>query len=180
MAHSYRLGLVTWGYQVWIPFRTDICHRGCAYIVFQTVQRHGVYSAAYGTVHYKEPLKSFEIIRLRHRPSNLTGNLGVWKSHSAKAPSKVLPGESARGGSTPYRWGGGGGVSWGPPPGNFLTKWSSQMHSGAMYGLNLLFAIKTIKTNIHCSGLCTAYLAAIPVINRLHSCLMILTILTNK
>ena len=27
----------------------------------QTVQRHGVYSAAYGTVHYKEPLKSFEI-----------------------------------------------------------------------------------------------------------------------
>ena len=28
--------------------------------VLQTVQRHGVYSAAYGTVHYKEPLKSFE------------------------------------------------------------------------------------------------------------------------
>ena len=25
------------------------------------IQRHGVYSAAYGTVHCKEPLKSFEI-----------------------------------------------------------------------------------------------------------------------
>ena len=28
--------------------------------VLQTVQRPGVYSAGYGTVHYKEPLKSFE------------------------------------------------------------------------------------------------------------------------
>ena len=27
----------------------------------QTVQRPGVYSAAYGTLNYKEPLKSFEI-----------------------------------------------------------------------------------------------------------------------
>ena len=26
----------------------------------QTVQSHGVYIAAYGTVHYKKPLKSFE------------------------------------------------------------------------------------------------------------------------
>ena len=33
----------------------DIRHRGCA--VLQTVQRHGVHSVAYGTVHYKEPLK---------------------------------------------------------------------------------------------------------------------------
>ena len=55
MAHSYRLGLVTWGYQVRIPVGTDICHRGCAYTVLQIVQRNGVYSAAYGTVHYKEP-----------------------------------------------------------------------------------------------------------------------------
>ena len=39
----------------------DICHRGCAYTVLQTAQRPGLYSAAYGTVHYKEPLKSFEI-----------------------------------------------------------------------------------------------------------------------
>ena len=62
MAHSYRLGLV-----VQIPIGTDICHRGCAYTVLQTVQRHEVYSAAYGTVHYKEPLKSFEK-RVGHSP----------------------------------------------------------------------------------------------------------------
>ena len=67
MAHSYRLGLVIWMYQVRIPVGPDICHRGCAYTVFQTVQRHGVYSAAYGTVPYKEPLKSFEI-RLGNSP----------------------------------------------------------------------------------------------------------------
>ena len=72
MAHSYRLGLVTWGYQVRSPVGTDICHRGCAYTVLQTtvlqtVQRNGVYSAAYGTVHYKEPLKSFEI-KVGHSP----------------------------------------------------------------------------------------------------------------
>ena len=46
---------------------SDICHRGCAYTVLQTVQRPGVCSAAYGTVHYKEPLKSFEI-RVGHSP----------------------------------------------------------------------------------------------------------------
>ena len=67
MAHSYRLGLVTWEYQVRIPVGPDICHRGCAYTVLQTVQSHGVYSAAYGTMHYKEPLKSFEI-RVGHSP----------------------------------------------------------------------------------------------------------------
>ena len=60
MAHSYRLGLITWRYQVRIPVWKDICRRGCAYTVLQTVKRSGVYSAAYGTVHYKEPLKSFE------------------------------------------------------------------------------------------------------------------------
>ena len=59
MAHSYRLGLVNWG--------TNIVHRDCEYAVLQTVQRYGVYSAAYGTVHYKEPLKSFEI-RVEHSP----------------------------------------------------------------------------------------------------------------
>ena len=67
MAHSYRLGLVTWGYQIWIPVGTNICHRGCAYPVRQTVQRHEVNGAAYSTVHYKEPLKSFEI-RVGHSP----------------------------------------------------------------------------------------------------------------
>ena len=44
---------------VQIPVGPDICHRGCAYTVLQTVEMHGVYSAAYGTVHHKEPLKSF-------------------------------------------------------------------------------------------------------------------------
>ena len=48
-------------YQVRIPVGPDICYRGYAYTVIQTVQRPGRYSAAYGTVHYKEPLKSFEI-----------------------------------------------------------------------------------------------------------------------
>ena len=66
-AHLYRLGLVTWRYQVRIPIAPDICHRGCAYAVLQTVQRPGVYSAAYRTVHYKEPLKSFEL-RVWHSP----------------------------------------------------------------------------------------------------------------
>ena len=61
MAHSYRLGLVTWRYQARIPVGPDIYHRGCAYTVLQTVQRHGVYSDVYGFVHYKEPLKSFKI-----------------------------------------------------------------------------------------------------------------------
>ena len=60
-------GLVTWVSQVRFWVGTDICHRGWAYTVLQTVQRHGVYSAAYGTVHYKEPLKSFEI-RVGHGP----------------------------------------------------------------------------------------------------------------
>ena len=49
------------------PGRDGICHHGCAYTVIQTVQRNGVYSAAYGTMHYKEPLKSFEI-RVGHNP----------------------------------------------------------------------------------------------------------------
>ena len=70
MALSYRLGLVIWGYQVRIPVGMDICHRGCAFTVLQTVQRHEVYSAAYGTVHYKEHLKSFEI-RVGHSPGFL-------------------------------------------------------------------------------------------------------------
>ena len=69
MAHSYRLGLVTWRYQyqVRIPVGPIIYHRGCAYTVLQTVQRHGVYSAVNGTVHYKVPMKLFEI-RVGHSP----------------------------------------------------------------------------------------------------------------
>ena len=67
MAHSYRLGIVTWSYQVRIPIRSDICHRGCAYTVLQTVQRPRVYSAAYDTVHYKGTLESFEL-KVGHSP----------------------------------------------------------------------------------------------------------------
>ena len=69
MAHSYRLGLVTWRYQVRILVGPppDICHPGGAYTVLQTVQMHEVYSATSGAVDYKEPLKSFEI-RVGHSP----------------------------------------------------------------------------------------------------------------
>ena len=38
-----------------------------SYTVLQTVQSPEVYSALYGTVHYKEPWKSFEI-RVGHSP----------------------------------------------------------------------------------------------------------------
>ena len=41
----------------------DVCHPGCACTVFQTVQRPGVCSAVYGTLHYKKPLKSFDKTR---------------------------------------------------------------------------------------------------------------------
>ena len=44
--HSYRLGHVTWRYQARIPVGPNICHRGCAYTLLQTVQRQGVYSAS--------------------------------------------------------------------------------------------------------------------------------------
>ena len=37
-------GFVTWRYQVRIPVRPDLCHRGYAYTVLQTFQRHGVYT----------------------------------------------------------------------------------------------------------------------------------------
>ena len=46
MAHFYRLGLVTWMFQVRLPIEPDICHRGWEYTVLQTVQRAVVYSAA--------------------------------------------------------------------------------------------------------------------------------------
>ena len=61
MAHSYRLGLVTWGYKVRIPVGTDISHRGCAYTMLQTVQRHGEYTAAHGIVRYSQgPFSKFQ------------------------------------------------------------------------------------------------------------------------
>ena len=46
--------------EVRIPAGSDICQRGCAYTVLQTVQRPGVYSAVYNTVRYKEPLTSVD------------------------------------------------------------------------------------------------------------------------
>ena len=65
MTHSSRLELVTWGM---LESRSGRIF-GCALTVhIQTVQRPGVYSAAYSTVHYYEPLKSFEI-RVGHSPS---------------------------------------------------------------------------------------------------------------
>ena len=67
MAHSYRMGLVTLRYQVRILVEPDICHSGCEYTAFRTVERHGVYSAVYVTVHCKESLKSFAI-RVEHSP----------------------------------------------------------------------------------------------------------------
>ena len=54
----------TWACNLEVP-GSNPCHR--AYTVLQTVQRHGLYSAAYGTVHYKEPSKSIEI-RVGHSP----------------------------------------------------------------------------------------------------------------
>ena len=66
MAHSYRLGLVC-NREVPGSNPGRIVHRVCAYTVLQTVQRPGVYSAAYGSVHHIEPLKSFEI-RVGHSP----------------------------------------------------------------------------------------------------------------
>ena len=99
MAHSYRLELATWGYQVQIPVGTDICHTEVVHTVLQTVQRHGVYSAVYGTVHYKEPLMSFEI-RVGHSPG--VGLPLLWLcrkrrkaiftySHSFEAQNKTFP-----------------------------------------------------------------------------------------
>ena len=37
------------------------------WLSYTVLKRYGVYSATYGTVHYKEPLKSFEII-VGHSP----------------------------------------------------------------------------------------------------------------
>ena len=33
MSHSYRLGLVTWRYQVRVPVGTDICHRHLSFVI---------------------------------------------------------------------------------------------------------------------------------------------------
>ena len=41
---------------------------GCAYTVFQTVERHGVCSDVYGTVRYKKSLEDSYSIRVGHSP----------------------------------------------------------------------------------------------------------------
>ena len=64
MAYSVRLWLETHMYWVRIPadqiFEIVVVH-------MQSVQRHGVCSAVYATVHYREPLKSFEKSRAYSR-----------------------------------------------------------------------------------------------------------------
>ena len=60
MAHSVRLWLETRELLGSNPGGSDVCYRGCAYTVLQTVQMSGVCSDVYGTVHYKESLKLFD------------------------------------------------------------------------------------------------------------------------
>ena len=64
-------GLETQRYWIRIRDGSDVCHRSCAYAVLQTVQMPRVRSVVYDTVHYKEPLKSFDKSRVyfRHRAS---------------------------------------------------------------------------------------------------------------
>ena len=57
MALSILLWLITQSYWVQILVGSDVSHRGSAYTVHQTVQRHGVCSDVYGTVHYKGTLE---------------------------------------------------------------------------------------------------------------------------
>ena len=66
LAHSIRLWLETKRYLVRIPVGSGDCHQGSAYTVLETFQRHGVCSAVYGTVQYKEPLG--HSIRVGHSP----------------------------------------------------------------------------------------------------------------
>ena len=49
------------------PGRWDVRLRVCAYTVLQTGQRPGLRSAVCGTMHYKEPLKSFDMSRVLSR-----------------------------------------------------------------------------------------------------------------
>ena len=63
MAHSVRLWFR-------IPARSDVCHWGCAYTVYQIVQRPGGCNSTNGTLKkmlYKEPLNSFDKCRASSR-----------------------------------------------------------------------------------------------------------------
>ena len=66
--YSILLWLEAQSYWVQILVGSDVSHRGCAYTVLQTVQRHGVCSDVYGTVNYKEPLKLFDKTRAYSLP----------------------------------------------------------------------------------------------------------------
>ena len=77
--------ITTYNYSVCSVYK-DICRRGCACSVLQTVQKHRVYSAIYGTVHYKEPLKSFEI-RVGHSPGFGLPSVAIL-SHCAESDVK--------------------------------------------------------------------------------------------
>ena len=72
MVHSYRLRPESWMYYVRIPVSPDICHRGCAYTVLQTVQRHGVYWLAMVWC----TRKKLNVFRVGHSP-------GLWLSSVA-------------------------------------------------------------------------------------------------
>ena len=56
-----------------IPVGTDMCHCGCAYTVFKTVQRPGVHSAVYRAVHYIEPFK----IKVGHSPGFVLPSVAI-------------------------------------------------------------------------------------------------------
>ena len=53
-------------YTAW-PAASDICHRDCEFTVLQTIQRLEVCTVVYGTVHYKEPLKSLNNSMAKYR-----------------------------------------------------------------------------------------------------------------
>ena len=62
-----------------------MCHRGCAYTVFQSP---GVCSAVYNTVHYKEPVKSFDQVKSRawsRRRASFSRDIGMFDRKLYKA-----------------------------------------------------------------------------------------------
>ena len=63
-----------------IPAGSNVCHRGCAYTVLQTVQRPGVCIAVYGTtMHYKELFLIFLV------------NVSVMLGHRLRRLPKITP-----------------------------------------------------------------------------------------
>ena len=54
------------GLRFWVRIPSDVCHRGCAYTVLQTVQRHAVYSDVYGRLQCTIKNSSSHSIRVGH------------------------------------------------------------------------------------------------------------------